>query len=348
MEIDAQVSDNSENLLINSKSIMFPLCVVGVCSFVPFFLYDLARGNYLLSAAIFAVSLVFGVNGYAMYRNRKSLIPFEILLVPSAISIVLSIIYQGAFGTYWCYPLLLFFYFVLSRRMANVCAFLLLVTVTIIVFQYHGRDVTTRFAISLIVLIVMANIIVKAINDLHARLLEQTIKDPLTGAFNRRYMKSHLGDAIAQKRRHVLPASILLFDIDFFKSINDEFGHAAGDSVIKGVVDLIAERIRQSDKLFRIGGEEFLLFLPSTNEENAVTVAEDLRLLIAESSLLENRKITVSVGVCELSPGDTLDDWVKCADDALYQAKQNGRNRYARRNSAQIVAAAQPISTKNN
>jgi diguanylate cyclase (GGDEF)-like protein len=346
MEDKIQVSGNSENLLTDSKDIMFPLCVVGVCCFVPFFLYDLTRGNYLLSATLFAVTLVFAVNGYGLYRNRKSPIPFEVLLVPSAGAIVLSIIYQGSFGTYWCYPLLLFFYFVLSRRMANICAFLLLVSVTIIVFQYHGRDLTTRFSISLSVLIVMANIIVRAITNLHGRLLEQTIKDPLTGAFNRRYMKSHLGDAVAQRRRHELPASILLFDIDFFKRINDEYGHAAGDEVIKGVVNLITERIRQSDKLFRIGGEEFLLFLPGTGEENAATVAEHLRLLIADTSLLDERKVTVSIGISELGPDESLDDWIKFADDALYRAKENGRNRHARRNSPRETAAMNAVSVK--
>ena len=191
----------------------------------------------------------------------------------------------------------------------------------------------------------MANIIVSAIDDLHRRLLEQAIKDPLTGAFNRRYMQTRLTDAVAQKMRNDVLTSVLAFDIDFFKRINDDFGHAAGDDVLIGIVKIIVGRVRQSDKLFRVGGEEFLLFLPETDQTNAATVAEHLRVLIAESDLLENRQVTVSVGVSELHAGESLEAWIKSADDALYRAKETGRNRVVLRNSAENVAGENAVTT---
>ena len=331
MRDKTETQDETDALSAHREQMLLPLSIVGVCCFLPFFIYHLATKNYLMSAAILALTLLFFFNGYAIYRQRKIPIRYEILLIPAAVTIVLSIINQGVFGTYWCYPLLLFFYFVLSRRMANLCGVLLLVFITIIVLQYIGRDVTIRFAVSLGALIVMANIIVGTIDDLHRQLLEQTIRDPLTGAFNRRYMESRLSDAVAQKHRQTTIASVLLFDIDFFKRINDEAGHAAGDEVLKGLVKLINGRVRQADKLFRIGGEEFLMFLPDTNEDNAATLAEHLRVLIAETPLLANRPVTVSIGVGELQAGESFEDWIKCADDALYQAKESGRNRVVRR-----------------
>lgn len=326
-----EIQNQTDALSVYRERMLLPLSIVGTCCFFPFFIYNLARENYLIGTAIFTLTLIFFFNGYAIYRRRKVLIPFEILLIPAAVAIVLSIINQGVYGTYWCYPLLLFFYFVLSRRMANVCSFVLLVLVTIIVFKYIGPELTIRFTVSLGVLIVMANIIVGTIDALHRQLLEQTISDPLTGAFNRRYMESRLGDAVAQKQRELILPSVLALDIDYFKHINDELGHAAGDKVLKGLVKVIKEHIRQSDKLFRVGGEEFLLFLPETNEESAAIVAEKLRRTIVDTSLLEDRTVTISIGVSELQTGETLDDWLKSADDAMYQAKEGGRNRVVRR-----------------
>lgn len=339
-----EIETENESLAANRERMLLPLSVVGVCCFLPFFFFDFFRGNYLLSLAILVLTLVFVVNGYSIYRGKKILIPFEILLIPAAASIIISIIRQGVFGTYWCYPLLLFFYFVLSRRTANLCAVLLLVVVTIIVFQYIGLDVTIRLAVSLALLIVMANIIVGAIDDLHRRLLEQAIKDPLTGAFNRRYMITRLTDATLQKQRAKLPASVLALDIDFFKRINDEIGHAAGDEVLISIVEIIVGRVRQSDKLFRVGGEEFLLFLSETNEAEAAIVAEHLRALIAEAALLEDRAVTVSVGVSELHAGESLEEWIKSADDALYRAKQDGRNRVVLRRPFQKSGDENAIS----
>lgn len=329
MTEDTILANNKPDELLNNRKLMLlPLCIVGVCCFAPFFVYDLIRGNFLLSFVLFVITVVFSVNGYAIYHYRRIWIPFEILLIPAAIAIVISVRYQGIFGTYWCYPCLLFFYFVLKRRKANFCAILLLVAVTYVVAITSGWDLTVRFSVSLSLLIVMANIIVWAIDDLHRRLLDQTIKDPLTGAFNRRHMNSLLSEAVSKKRRHDTPASILLVDIDFFKRINDELGHGIGDKVLIEVVALIVRRVRHTDKLFRIGGEEFLLYLPDTGEKEAAIVANHLCSLIAETDLLKDRQVTVSIGVSELEPEVTLDDWIKYTDELLYKAKRDGRNRY--------------------
>ncbi len=314
------------------NQLLLPLSILGVCCFTPFFIYNLASGNYGLGAAILGLTLIFLINAFSIHRNEKPLIPFEILLFPAALAIVLSTIYQGVYGTYWCYPLLLFYFFVLSRKMANVCSILLLFVTTFITWKYIETPLTIRFAVSLSLLLVMANIIVGVIDNLYDRLHQESIRDPLTGSFNRRYMESRLGDAVAQKQRELILPSLLALDIDFFKPINDELGHATGDKVLKSLVKLIKQDIRQSDKLFRVGGEEFLLFLPETNEEKAAFVAEKLRRKVANEPLLNDRTITVSIGVSELQTGETLDDWLKSADDAMYKAKETGRNRVVRRN----------------
>jgi diguanylate cyclase (GGDEF)-like protein len=211
--------------------------------------------------------------------------------------------------------------------MAYIGSILLLLIISALVYHYIGLAYTIRFFVTLTLTIILANIVLSIIVDLHRRLLDQAIVDPLTGIFNRRHMERCLSDAIERKRRSAAPASLLLIDVDRFKRINDQFGHAKGDSVLKGIVSLVAKRSRKLDLLFRIGGEEFMLLLPDTQEAAAAVVAEQLRASVAESPLLDDRQLTVSIGVGELQPGESLDAWMKHADDALYAAKKAGRNR---------------------
>jgi diguanylate cyclase (GGDEF)-like protein len=158
-------------------------------------------------------------------------------------------------------------------------------------------------------------------------MLAQTITDPLTGAYNRRHMETCLDEVIERQRRSQASAALLLIDIDQFKPVNDRFGHAAGDSVLRTVVALVAGRVRRLDRVFRIGGDEFLLLLPDTDLDAAQTVAEDLRSRIAASVIAGTPPVTVSIGVAVLQPGQQMDAWMHAADTALYRAKQQGRNR---------------------
>jgi diguanylate cyclase (GGDEF)-like protein len=211
--------------------------------------------------------------------------------------------------------------------MAVFCSIGLLCLFTPMVYTYVDGSMALRFFASLAVTIATINIITAIISDLQRQLLDQIITDPLTGAFNRRHMEASLSDAIERRRRNGAPASALIIDIDHFKRINDEFGHPIGDRVLKEMVALIKERSRRLDRLFRMGGEEFLLFLPDTRAVDAVTRAENLRQMIAAAAFPTKRPVTVSIGVSEVTDDSTVETWIKRADDSLYEAKQSGRNR---------------------
>ena len=150
-------------------------------------------------------------------------------------------------------------------------------------------------------------------------------------------MEFALADALERYQLTGAPAAILMIDIDFFKRVNDDLGHDAGDRVLKGLVHLIQIRTRKLDRLFRMGGEEFLLFMPDTPAAAAMTQAENLRNRIAEAPLLKNRQVTVSIGFAEVQKSQTQEAWVKRADTALYQAKEGGRNRVVRAEDAQAA-----------
>jgi diguanylate cyclase (GGDEF)-like protein len=171
-----------------------------------------------------------------------------------------------------------------------------------------------------------------AILQNRVRLLEeQAITDPLTGAFNRRQMHITLAAAVERRRRSGERASILLFDIDRFKDINDALGHAEGDRVLTSLVALVGQRMRKLDALFRSGGEEFVLLLSGTKFSDALSVAEDLRTLVQDASLIAGRPLSISIGVVELAREQSIAEWIAEADAALYRAKRAGRNRVAGR-----------------
>jgi len=169
---------------------------------------------------------------------------------------------------------------------------------------------------------------------LHRRLRaleEQAITDPLTGAFNRRYMQNMLATAVERRQRTGERASLLLFDIDRFKRINDALGHPEGDRVLKTLVALISQRMRKVDVLFRAGGEEFALLLADAKFPDALSVAEDIRRVVQDAGLVPARPVSISIGVVELAHEQSVDDWLAEADAALYRAKRAGRNRVAGR-----------------
>jgi diguanylate cyclase (GGDEF)-like protein len=180
---------------------------------------------------------------------------------------------------------------------------------------------------SLGVALVVVAFVFGALWEQRRTLLEQAITDPLTGAFNRRHVDSCLMTAIERRNRTGEPASLLMLDVDHFKRINDAYGHPAGDEALKRLAALIAGRARKLDVLFRVGGEEFLVLLPGTRYDGAIAVAEDLRLLVAHSALIEGHRMSISIGVSELQLGQSVAGWIEDADVAVYRAKQCGRNR---------------------
>jgi len=314
--------------------VMYALSILTLVFLVPFAVYDLMRGRVALGISVLVVVGAFLVDGYAVRHLRPPPIPYAFLLVPIAAAIALSLAQLGVIGAFWCYPAVLFFYFVLPRWQALACSLALLLMGTVMVHRYLSMRITIRFAVSLILTIVIVDIILQIVHELERRLMEQAIRDPLTGAFNRRHMELRLAEAPESYRRHASMTAILILDVDHFKRVNDTLGHKAGDVVLKGIVSAVRSRARKLDLVFRMGGEEFLLLMPQTTETDAAAVAEEIREAIAIAPLLDAQKVTVSIGVGGLRAGDSVDTWVRDTDAAMYAAKEAGRNRVERRAAA--------------
>jgi diguanylate cyclase (GGDEF)-like protein len=161
------------------------------------------------------------------------------------------------------------------------------------------------------------------------RLLErEAVTDALTGLYNRRWLDQLLPRLVARHQRSERPFSVMMLDIDHFKRVNDELGHAAGDQVLAGVAKALNAQVRPTDLAARYGGEEMVVALPDTPLEGARIAAERLRQRI-ESSRFPGieRAITVSIGVAALGPQEAATELLGRADELLYRAKSRGRNR---------------------
>ena len=140
-------------------------------------------------------------------------------------------------------------------------------------------------------------------------------------------MDACLATAIERLHRTGEPASLAMLDVDHFKAVNDELGHAAGDEALKALVAVVVGRARRLDVLFRVGGEEFALLLAGATHSDAVAVADDLRQIVAAAKFPGGRSLSISVGVSELRRDQDALEWWSEADEALYRAKRAGRNR---------------------
>jgi diguanylate cyclase (GGDEF)-like protein len=158
---------------------------------------------------------------------------------------------------------------------------------------------------------------------------ERSLQDPLTGLGNRRKYQSRVEDEMVRECRYKIPFSIISFDIDHFKKVNDTYGHLKGDEVLKEYTHLVQTHLRELDEVFRVGGEEFLIITPNTTIKDAACLAEKLRKIIEEHKKVV--PITASFGVSEYHECEDEEELLKRADDALYEAKNSGRNRVVMR-----------------
>lgn len=159
------------------------------------------------------------------------------------------------------------------------------------------------------------------------RLRDLSEKDALTEIYNRRTFYVKVEELIQESNKKKIPFSLVMFDIDNFKHINDTYGHLVGDDVLKIITELINDDKRHKDQVFRFGGEEFFLVLPNTKIDGAIKVANRIHEMIGNLNMPKVGKVTVSMGVVEYIKNESIDDSIKRVDDLMYAAKKLGKNK---------------------
>jgi len=337
VEVPGRDIDDGEAVLSAYRDrIFYRLGIVAAVLLMPFVINAFVKERFWIGLTALALVSVFVIDVVSIRRGRKPPVPPAILIIPVALTIGIAIARQGVIGVLWAFPAVMLFQFVASRWVANVINGLLVIMVTILSYQHLGPSITVRLFVTLILTMIFTNIFLGVVLRLQERLRMLGITDALTGAYNRRHMDREVGEAVERHKRYGADASLLLVDVDHFKSINDEAGHGAGDRVLREIAALMRRSLRKLDLVFRIGGEEFLVLLPDIKEASAAEVAEKLRREIASADLLPGRKVSISIGVGELVSGENRDQWMRRIDSALYAAKDRGRD--------QVVIADTPPS----
>ncbi len=313
-------------------SIITLMGLFGVIGISPYAVYRLLQGNYLVGIAdtIIVLSTLFAVL-YA-WVTRDTVKPGIYLAAVFSVGATLIAINLGVNGLFWIYPLILFNFFMVTPGKALLATALVLVSLVShallvpgSVFESHYQMVS--FVVTCMMASVLSFIFAFRTRTQRDQLQLLAIHDPLTGARNRRAMNEELKIAMASHRRHSDSYGLLVMDLDHFKQINDRFGHHVGDQVLVAFVELIKRCCRKEDRLFRFGGEEFLLLLPSTEAEGLRTAAQNLLSRVANELRSPGGAVTVSIGGAILHGGEHWESWLQRADECLYRAKSGGRNR---------------------
>jgi diguanylate cyclase (GGDEF)-like protein len=196
------------------------------------------------------------------------------------------------------------------------------------------KNIATTLMINLCICLLITSIILsitnQRISSYQKKIERLAATDSLTGLYNRQTLQIILSEALKDTNRRGSILSVIIFDIDHFKQVNDTYGHRAGDFVLKEVAQVTGSTVRNSDILFRWGGEEFLIVLKDCGAENALKMAEKIRLAILKAIISANGRdisVTVSLGVSQYVPGESSDELIERADRAMYAAKNKGRNR---------------------
>jgi diguanylate cyclase (GGDEF)-like protein len=315
----------------NSKSLVAPRILFGLTAatsigLVPFALHHLLTLNWALAISVASLCVWHGTCAFYTWRNPHSQRAGPYVLFGSLVAVLWAVHRLGGMGIHWSYVLILGIFYLLPRRQAVIANLVATPLAIVLVAPHVTLPELSRIVAGLTLVSVFAYVFARHMELQKAELTRLVSVDPLTQVSNRRSLTTALQEAAYGLTRHGTPVALVILDIDHFKSINDRYGHDAGDRVLVNVASRLRERVRLSDTVFRFGGEEFVVLASQTDADGAACLADHLRRLVAELATPGGEPITVSCGVAQLRPGETTDGWLKRADTALYRAKREGRN----------------------
>ncbi|MEO0615935.1 MAG: GGDEF domain-containing protein [Pseudomonadota bacterium] len=316
--------------LETERAILISMTLSGIVAVLPFAIIRLMHGETLLFAL--DITLVAGLIGLGVYvwRTHRTVLASYAVSIMAMAAIIGTVYIKGPQQIYWAFPTVLIIFYLLPPIEALALNLLgLSVLLPKLIVPMASESLMTVF-FTLAVTITFSYAFSSRTADQRKQLIMLATKDPLTGAENRRALSERLREIFATHRRRPVTASMLMVDLDNFKRINDELGHAVGDCALIKLVQLIRQRIRETDSVYRVGGEEFLIIAEGATATIADTLGEDLRVLVETAKLVDGRPVTISVGIAELFPEEETDDWLRRTDNALYAAKNGGRNRVVR------------------
>ena len=302
------------------------LSAAGAIGVLPFAVKRFMQGEWIAAAIDTVIVLGLVVMGTYVYRTRRVRVASIAISILCAGGVLSTVYVIGPHQVYWAYPALMAIFYLIRPREAILLATVTLVALLPKLVPQADTHAATTIVITIVVTGTFAFAFALITNRQREQLMQLATKDALTGAGNRRALDAKLVELVNVYTRTQSVSSIILIDLDHFKKVNDVYGHAVGDQILKSVTDILNMRIRVTDSLYRIGGEEFVVVLDGQDLHRAAHLAEQLRTLVDANELVPDQSVTISLGVAELKAGESAGDWLHRADEALYRAKNAGRN----------------------
>lgn len=302
------------------------LCAAGTLGVLPFAIMRFLADEWLIGLIDSIVVVSMAALAIFVFRTHKIRAASIYLAVLCTVGALLTVYLKGPMQVFWTYPALMVAFYLIHPREA--LALVVFAVAALLPPLYMHMELAQLSAVLVTLLISNSVAYSFATQTLihQQQLIELAASDPLTGTGNRRGLLLEMERVAALRNRIGTPCSLLIIDLDLFKNINDKHGHGIGDEVLVKVCNRITQRIRQSDSLYRIGGEEFVVIVNNENIRDAGALADDLCAHIAEEPCGSNINVTISIGVAELVSGESSKEWLARADEALYNAKAKGRN----------------------
>ena len=267
-------------------------------------IFKAVENDFIVVVADVLMVGIFLLAAFQEATNRER-IPSDFFILQMVTLFYMLVVYRSPEVIYlWSYPIVMVYYFLLPHQKAISLNAVLLVWSALITYSILPIEYFARFIVTLSTASVFAY-----------------------SLSNRRAMEAELVTELSRLKRYKGDSCLMILDIDHFKSINDKFGHAKGDKALNALANIVKQRLRKCDRIFRYGGEEFVIILPNTELQHGVLLAEYFRELVSHTELIDEVNLTISVGVTEMVVGE---DWKTCferADRHLYVAKKQGRNR---------------------
>ncbi|WP_457622007.1 GGDEF domain-containing protein [Persephonella sp.] len=337
-----------EETHIDKIRLIYSFTILGASALYLFSFIHFIGREYFIAwfEAIIATGAIFNIILLKLSKGRLINVAENFILIGTIILLTGIIIHGGIANTaiYWIYtyPLLSFFFkgnraglFWNILLIAVIISLAILDYLEILNIPYTFPEIRQALS-AYVVIMVLAYVFESALLSSYEKIKKLATTDPLTGAYNRYQLFKKLEEEIERSNRYGNRLSLIMFDIDNFKSINDTYGHHIGDQVLKTTIETIKRYLRRTDILGRFGGEEFMIICPDVDDKGARNIAEKIRKLVKDLKVENIPEITISIGVAEYTPGEDITEFIKKADIALYSAKKKGKNRVEIYNSDSI------------
>lgn len=305
------------------------LAFLGAAAIMLFALLRYLNGYMFMAAYDVVLSLVFFAAGiYSYYSKELEMARYAIALVAVS-GTVFTTIMNTETGLYWVYVNTVVLFYLLPSLRALLISLATIAIIYILMHQHIVGITLLNFTTTVVLISGFSYLFSTNVERTSEQLRDLSLHDHLTGVENRRAFTSKVDDLVGLYNRFGFSMSLIYLDLDYFKKINDELGHAVGDQVLIEFANTITAKLRQTDQLYRLGGDEFVVLAEGSSQKDAMILAEKLREAVASAKFSVARKLSISLGVAAMRVGDDADSWVLRADQALYRAKALGRNQVA-------------------